>query len=139
MLSNDLITNEIKNSAGVEVEFTHRDTEGRTRTYLQKLEPPGLPHRLSIKHTETGSGVKMRRRSAVRFDKTTVSTVDLVTPITNSAYIVIDSPIGHMLTNAELVNVIAELLSFCATTGAATAVLFDGTGNGAKCLIEGSL
>jgi hypothetical protein len=139
MLSNNLNTNEVKNSAGVEVEFEHIDSEGRSRVFAQVSESPSLKHRLSIKHTETGAGVKARRRSAIRFDKTTVSTVDLVTPITNSAYIVVDSPVGYMLTNAELVNVLAELLSFCATTGAATTVLFDGTGNGAKALLQGSL
>jgi hypothetical protein len=44
-----------------------------------------------------------------------------------------------MTTTAELANVIAELLSFVATTGAATTVLFDGTGNGAQSLIQGTL
>lgn len=139
MLPNNLNTNEVKNSAGTEIEFEHLDGVGRTRVFAQIAESPSLQHRLSIKHAETGTGVKKRRRSAVRVDKTTISTIDSVTPITNSAYCVVDTPVGYMLTNAELVNVLAELLSFVATTGAATAVLFDGTGNGSKALLQGSL
>jgi hypothetical protein len=52
---------------------------------------------------------------------------------------VLDAPIGALSTSAEFANVIAEVLSFCATTGAATTVLFDGTGNGAAALIQGGL
>jgi len=138
MLSNNLNTNEVKNSSGAEVEFEHLDSEGRTRVFAQVNEPPSGKHRLSIKHAETGAGVKLCRRSAIRVDKTTVSTVDSVTPITNSAYIVVDSPVGYMLTNAELANVLAELVSFVATLGGTT-VLYDGTGSGAKVLLQGSL
>lgn len=139
MLSNTLNTNEIKNSAGTEVEFSRLSTSDRSTVFSQIAETPSAPHRLSISHAEIGAGMKKRRRSVVRFDKTSISGVDSITPITNSAYLVIDSPVGAMTSTAELAHVIAELLSFCATTGAATTVLFDGTGNGAKALIEGGL
>lgn len=80
-----------------------------------------------------------RRRSAVRVDKTIISSVDNVTPVTVSAYNVVDIPVGAMLTIAEAANVEAELMSFVSTTGAGTTVLFDGSGNGAKCLLNGDL
>jgi len=139
MLSNTLNTNEVKNSAGTEVEFDHLDSNGRTRVFAQKNEAPNLPHRLTIAHQETGTLLKKRRRSVVRIDKTVISAVDNVTPIVASAYVVVDLPVGGQTTNAESANVIAELLSFCATTGAATTVLFDCTGNGASALLNGSL
>jgi hypothetical protein len=44
-----------------------------------------------------------------------------------------------MSAQTEAANVMAELMSFCATTGAATTVLFDGTGNGAATLLNGGL
>lgn len=139
MLSNTLNTNEIKDSAGVEVEFTRIRSSDRDTEFAKISESPALPHRLKVSHLETGTGFKRRRRSLVRFDKTSVSTVDSVTPVTTAAYLVVDAPVGALTTTAEIVQVIANLLSFCATTGAATTVLFDGTGNGAKCLTSGEL
>jgi len=140
MLSNTLVTNEVKNSAGTEVEFSRLESgPGRTTIYAQANESPYLPHRLTISHQETGSGLKLRRRSRIRVDKTTISGVDDVTPITTSCYIVLDHPVGASETNAEAANVIAELLSFCASLGASTTILYDGTGNGAATLLTGGL
>lgn len=139
MLSNTLNTNEVKNSAGSEVEFTRLKTSDRSTEFAQIAETPSNPHRLKISHQETGVGMKMRRRSVVRIDKTVISGVDSTTPITVSAYMVLDFPVGASSTSAEAANVVAELLSFCATTGAATTVLFDGTGNGASALLNGGL
>lgn len=139
MLSTTLNTNEVKNSAGTEVEFQRIDTAGRKTVFAQITEPPALPHRLQVGHQESGSGLKLRRRSVVRFDKTVMSTVDATVPVTVSAYMVLDAPVGALATNAEMANVVAEVLSFCATTGAATTVLFDGTGNGAAALLSGGL
>lgn len=139
MLSNTLNTNEIKNAAAVEVEFQRLQTSDRSTEFAQITEPPSQPHRLKISHQESGSGLTKRRRSVVRFDKTVASTVDTTKTCVCSAYLVLDAPIGALLTNAEFANVIAEVLSFCGTTGAATTVLFDGTGNGAAALIQGGL
>lgn len=139
MLANTLNTNEVKNAAGTEVEFTHRQQNGSEREFMQVAENPSQPHRLSVKHSEVGSGLKKRRRSLVRFDKTIISPVDNVTPITISAYAVVDIPVGGLNATTEVANVVAELNSFLSTTGAATTVLFDGTGNGSKCLIMGEL
>lgn len=73
------------------------------------------------------------------FRKTTIAEVDSMTPVPSAAYIVIDSPVGAMTTNSVLTDLLANVLSFVGTTGAATTVLFDGTGNGAKCLVGGDL
>lgn len=139
MLSNTLDTNEIKNSAGTEVEFDHLNVSDRQRVFHQIGESPAAQHRLTIAHQESGSGMTKRRRSVVRVDKTTTSGIDSVTPITTSAYIVLDIPIGASTTTAEAANVIAELLSFCASQGASTTILYDCTGNGAASLLNGSL
>lgn len=139
MLSNTLNTNEIKNAAGTEAEFQRLSSNGRDTEFGQISEPPALPHRLKIAHQETGSGIKLRRRSVIRFDKTVTSGVDSLTPITVSAYCVVDLPVGGMTAMTEGSNVLAELMSFLATTGAATTVLFDCTGNGAKTLLDGGL
>lgn len=139
MLSNTLNTNEVKDSAGVEVEFTRLSTGDRQTVFAKVGESPSAPHRLSIRHQETGSGLKKRRRSVIRFDLTSISTVDNATPVVSSAYLVLDNPIGAVTTNAAAANVLANLLSFCATTGAATTVLFDGTGNGASSALNGGI
>jgi hypothetical protein len=139
MLSNTLNTNEIKNAAGTEQEFGRLLINNRETEFSLLTESPSLPHRLSIKHQETGSGVNGRRRSVVRIDKTVMSTVDTTLPVTVSAYMVLDAPVGALVANTEMANTLANLLSFCATTGAATTVLFDGTGNGAVALLSGGL
>lgn len=139
MLNNTLNTNEVKNAAGVEVEFSRLSTSNRETVFAQISETPSLPYRLSIKHQETGAGMKARRRSVLRVDKTTISGVDDVTPITTSVYIVADLPVGAMDAITEATNVLANVLSICATTGAASTVLFDGTGNGANALLSGGL
>jgi len=139
MLSNTLNTNEIKNAAGTEVEFQRLSTNERSTVYAQITETPSLPHRMTISHQESGSGMKRRRRSVIRFDKTVISGVDSLTPITDSAYIVSDYAVGASSTSAEMANVIAELVSFTASLGASTTILYDGTGNGAATLLNGGL
>jgi len=139
MLSNTLNTNEIKNAAGTEVEFSRLSTSARSTEFAQIAETPALPHRLSISHQESGIGLKKRRRSLVRFDKTIVSTVDSVTPVTISVYAVADIPVGALVAITEVANVTAELMSFLASLGASTTILYDGTGNGANALLTGGL
>lgn len=139
MLSNTLNTNEVKNSAGTEVEFSRILTLNRGTEFAQIGEAPALEHRLLINHQETGSGLKQVRRSVVRFNKTFLSTVDTTLPVMCSAYTVLIIPIGAITAMTEPTNVLAELNSFMSTTGAATTVLFDGTGNGATALLSGGL
>jgi hypothetical protein len=139
MLANTLNTNEIKNSSGTEVEFQRLSTSDRSTVFAQITETPALPHRLTVNHQETGAAIKKRRRSVVRFDKTIISTVDLVTPVTISCYAVLDAPVGALAANTEMVNVTAELMSFMASLGTSTTILYDGTGNGAATLLNGGL
>jgi hypothetical protein len=139
MLANTLNTNEIKNSAGTEVEFSRLSTSDRQTVFAQITETPSAPHRLSISHQESGSGLTKRRRSVVRFDKTVISSVDSVTPVTVSAYAVLDAPVGALTTATEMAHVLAELMSFMASLGASTTILYDGTGNGAATLLNGGL
>jgi hypothetical protein len=139
MLANTLNTNEIKNAAGTEVEFGHQLNEGRTRVFQQLLELPAFPHRLRIAHIESGSGLRLVRRSLVRFDKTVISTVDNITPVVCSALTQVVYPIGALIAKTEMTNVLAECMSFCASLGASTTILYDCSGNGADALINGTL
>jgi hypothetical protein len=138
MLSNTLNTNEVKNAAGTEVEFQRLSQgEGRKTVFAQIAETPNAPYRLSVSHLETGSGINLRRRSLVRFDKTVVSTVDASKMVNIAAYTVLDAPVGALTATAEMANVIANLNSFMASLGATTTILYDGTGNGAATLLSG--
>jgi hypothetical protein len=139
MLSNTLNTNEIKNAAGTEVEFSRIATGERSTEFSQITESPSAPHRLKVNHQEIGTGLKKRRRSVIRFDKTVISTVDSQTPVTISAYAVLDSPVGALIASTEMANTLAELMSFMASLGASTTILYDGTGNGAATLLSGGL
>jgi hypothetical protein len=138
MLSNTLVTNEIKDRTGTEVEFGRLSISGRSTEFAAVAETPQYPHRLKISHQESGVGLARRRRSVVRIDKTILST-DTVTPVTVSAYIVLDTPVGALANGNEEANAIAEVVSFCASLGASTTILYDGTGNGATTLISGGL
>jgi len=139
MLNNTLNTNEVKNSANAEQEFTRLSVNDRSTVFALISELPSLPHRLSIQHSENGTGFKKRRRSVVRVDKTIVSTVDSITPVTISAYCVMDIPVGAIAAMTEPTHVIANLMSFLASAGASTTILYDGTGSGATALLNGSL
>jgi len=138
MLPNTLNTNEIKNAAGTEVEFQHLDQIGRKRIFGLITEAPASPYRLTISHQESGSGTKKRRRSMVRFDKAGFGAYDPVS-INTAAYTVLDIPVGNVADSQFGKDVLANLMSFTATTGAATTVLFDCTGNGAAVLLSGGL
>lgn len=139
MLNNTLVTNEVKNAAGVEIEFNRISSLDRATVFAKVSESPAAPHRLTVSHQETGVAMKKRRRSLVRFDITSESDVDDATPVTTSCYIVLDAPVGALTTNAKLAEALANVMSFVATTGAGTTVLFDGSGNGASALLNGTL
>jgi len=139
MLSNTLNTNEVKNASGAEVEFQHLSQEARTRSFAQIAEVPSRPHRLSIAHREVGAGFKLTRQSKVGFTKTVISDVDNVTPVTITCNVTMNIPVGAMGAITEAANVLAEALSFCASDGTSTTILYAGTGNGASALLNGSL
>lgn len=139
MLSDLLNTNEIKNYSGTEVEFS-RWTIGPTSTEFRAISAnPSLTPILRIGHTESGKGIDRVRRSVVRFDYPAIGMVDTTKTCMSSAYCVGVVPIGQLTDINYPKMPLAMLMSFLATTGAATTVLFDGTGNGAKVILEGSL
>jgi hypothetical protein len=139
MLSNTLNTNEVKNSAGTGVSFSRLAISDRATEFGMLAETPSSPHRLKISHLESGAGLNKRRRSLVRIDKTVISSVDSETPVVVSAYVVLDTPVGALTANTEPTHVVAELISFMASLGASTTILYDGTGNGAVALLSGGL
>jgi hypothetical protein len=139
MLSNTLVTNEVKNAAGTEVEFSRISSSARSTIFAQANEVPSQPHRLDVSHEEVGSGTALIRRSKVGFSKVVTGQVDTSKSARIKAYTVLEIPSGNLTAATEAQNVLAELMSFLATTGAATTVLFDCTGNGAKTLISGEL
>jgi hypothetical protein len=139
MLPNTLNTNEIKNSAGTEVEFQRVSTGPGSSEFAAIAETPSLPHRMSVKHSYTGAGGTRRRRSVIRFDKTVAGTDPNVAYATISAYTVADFPVGTLATDADMKHVIAELNSFMASLGASTTILYDGSGNGAQVLLTGGI
>jgi hypothetical protein len=140
MLSNTLNTNEIKNSAGTEQEFQRITTgPGRSTEFSLITEAPAYEHRLLINHQEIGTGIRLRRRSRVGFIKNVASTVDPTYTAPIIANFTLDAPIGALLANTEMVHVVANMLSFCASLGASTTILYDGTGNGAQVLLTGGL
>lgn len=138
MLSNTLSSNEVKNASGTEVEFSRISISERATEFAQIAETPAYQHRLKISHQESGSGLNKRRRSLIRVDKTVLSSVDSETPVTVSAYVVLDTPIGALTANTEPSNVVAEIGSFVHTLATNTH-LYDGTGNGAAALLAGGL
>jgi hypothetical protein len=75
----------------------------------------------------------------LRFDKTNAGEVDVTTPQRNSSYCVVDRNIGNQTGDAEPKEVLANLMSMLATTGAASTVLFDCTGTGASNLLSGGI
>lgn len=139
MLANTLSTNEIKNAAGTEQEFTRLSQGIRDTTFAAINEAPSAPHRLIIKHVESGKGVDLRRRSLCRFDKTVTGHVDVTKSVVVSAYVVLDLPVGQLDDWVAPKDVLANLMSFMASLGATTTILYDGTGSGAATLLSGTL
>jgi hypothetical protein len=138
MLANTLNTNEVKNSAGTEVEFEHvENLPGRGRVFRQIGESPNLKHRFSIRHQELGSGADERRRSALQFIKEFAGVSGVERKVV--ATLTLDIPVGDISDLTNPTTVMAELMSFVASLGATTTILYDGTGNGAAALINGSL
>jgi hypothetical protein len=139
MLPANLTTNEIKNSAGTEVEFLRQSLLPRGVIFAKSGESPSLIQRLTVSHQESGSGIRLVRRSLARVDYSSLSQVDLVTPITDTVYCVTQTNVGHHTDYVVPTHAMAYLLSFMASLGASTTILYDGTGNGAAALINGSL
>lgn len=137
MLNNTLNTNEVKDASGAEVEFERISIQGTSTIFKKITETAGLPYRLKIAHTTSGTGKNAVRRSVVRFEKTSENTAGDKVP--SAAQLTLIHPEGVADNYDDAKALIANIMSFCATTGAATTVLFDCTGNGAKTLLDQSL
>jgi hypothetical protein len=137
MLPTTLLTNEVKDRAGVEVEFEHYSLEGRTHIYARKGGNPSLPCILKVAHQEAGSGLGATQRSQCRVDMDVVGKSGKT--VRCSAYKVVVIPKGELDDLDDVKDVSAMLDSFCSTTGAGTTVLFDGSGNGDSALINATL
>jgi hypothetical protein len=137
MLATNLTTNEVKDSAGTEVEFNRIAALDRSVTFAKSGENPSQPYRLKVSHLETGASSARRRRSLVRFDVPVTGVDGKIENV--AAYTVVDAPVGNIAAVTSITTAVAHLISFLATTGAATTVLFDGTGSGSAALINGTL
>lgn len=135
-LASTLNTNEIKNSAGTEVEFIRKNGQGPAVEYAQINEPPNREHRFRIAHQELGTGIEQRRRSNIKFRKEITGVSGAVRETSWS--LTGDIPIGDIADYTEPKNVLAELMSFAASLGANTTILYDCTGNGADVLVNGN-
>lgn len=138
MLPNHLQTNEVKNASGTEVEFLRFDNGSPRRTIFHKSgEAPNLRHILEVGHIENGNGVNRRRRSKYGF-RVEHLLADGVTPGFTSGYHVLDIPVGGIADYTYPTLVCAYSMSFLASIGASTTILYDGTGYGAAALINGT-
>lgn len=139
MLALTLNTNEVKGSDGAEIEFQHRQTVGRSTEYTKIGMSPAAPHVLAVKHSETGQGFSRRRRSATRVDLTIESDVDQSQQVVVSGVLWLDIPVGAITTLDAPKTVLANIISFVASDGTNTTIKYDGTGTGAKALLDGAL
>jgi len=139
-LPTNLTTNEVKDAAGTEIEFLRFDAgQPRKLIYAKSGETPAYEHRLEIAHLESGTGLRRRRRSKVAVRIGHLSSVDSLTPVFTLGYIILDSPVGAITDLTVPAKCIANIMSFTASLGASTTILYDGTGYGAAALINGTL
>jgi hypothetical protein len=139
-LAATLNTNEVKDSAGAGITFTRWATgPGRYLEYAYSGETPSKPNRLKISHAESGTGLSRRRRSVISFERTDTGQVDATQFVKNRNYFVGDYQVGNMTSTAYMKELMANLISFMASLGASTTILYDGTGNGAATSLAGSV
>lgn len=138
MLPQNLTTNEVKNEGGVEVEFSRRNSGPGMVEFQHNGEEPAYPHRLVVSHQEIGEGVNRRRRSRVGFKRFSSGEIDTTRRVSIDAYVVLDIPVGNIESYNNVKTVLAELISFVASTGADTAIKYDCSGHGAAALLNGT-
>lgn len=135
-LPNDLLTNEVKDRAGVEVEFNYFSRDLREMIYTRKGVAPSLECFLKVKHQDVGTGSATVQRSLVRVDGAFVGKSGklCVASVYKNAVI----PKGELDDLNFILDLNAMLNSFCALTGAGTTLLFDGSGTGDYALTHGT-
>lgn len=138
MLSDTLTTNEVKISAGTEIEYERIETNGRTTTFAKVNEDFAYPDRLKIQHRESGKGIETVRNSNFTFTEMVACSSGAVRPVKLSVSLQI--PVGDLpLASVKPKDVVAKGMSFLSSTGADTTIKYDCTGNGAKTLLAGTL
>jgi hypothetical protein len=137
MLPLNLTTNEVKNSAGTEVEFDRQEANGRLVKYTKKGAPPNLDNTISVSHTVLGTGVDERRRTAILgyLEVTGASGVKRIIRV-NHTY---DIPIGDIANYTDVITLDAQVGSFTYLDGTGTTFLFAGTGVGASAAVNGTV
>lgn len=138
MLSNTLETNEVKDASGSGVSLERMAIDNASTVFKKIADDVANPIRLTISHSHSGTGTTKVRRSLVRFDKTVTNSTTGAKGV-SSAYVVLVSPEGVIENANNDTAVLAYLMSFLASLGASTTILYDGTGNGAAALLSETL
>lgn len=137
-LPTNLTTNEVKDQSGTENEYIRKSSGEGFVQYQLNGAAPNRPYTLKVSHSESGTGTNKRRRSLVRFDHTVIGYSSLA-PKVVSGYVVLDIPVGDIEDLVPASKIAANIMSFLASQGASTTILYDGTGYGAAALINGTL
>jgi hypothetical protein len=139
-LPSNLNTNEVKDRAGTEVEFTFfDDSKPRSREWQRSNQAPYLIESIKVQHRDVGKpGFFLVRQSNLRIVKNVLSLVDnsTIVPIISSHSLQI--PIGALTTFDAVKDVVAYHNTLMATINGTT-VLFDGTGTAAAAMIAGTV
>lgn len=139
MLNNTLNGGEIKNTAGTGETFEEVNRVDGRRIFRNTAYVASQPCEFVIGHQEIGSGIQLRRRSLLRFARTIPGLVDTTVPMTASIQIVLDSPIGNLVSDSLPKEVIAHAMSFLASDGiGGTTIVYACTGKGALTLLQGT-
>lgn len=139
MLPAHLVTNEVKNAAGVEIEFNRTRNSDTGVGFSVKVPNPQLPHKVDFDHQIVGEGTSQRRRSRQRVEYTVPGCTDATKKAVCVCNITLDVPIGNIENFDAAKMALANSIALLASTGADTVVKFDCTGVGADCLINGTL
>lgn len=143
-LPTNLTTNEVKNAAGVEIEFNRLgalSSNPRSLEFAYASEQPARPFRMAWAHQELGTE-RARIRQSVQKTNYTVPTTNLV-DTTRSTTVTVQTkvtvPIGNLTSLADVKDAVAAHVSALASRGADSTILFNCTGVGAEALVNGSL
>lgn len=139
MLPQHLVTNEVKDNLGNEVEFYRVNNAERLVEFAKSGENYNLPCRIRLGHTYIGTGLLARRRSVLRVDNAVTGGTDAMKKANIAMYTVADIPVGNLTSNTAVKIALAYLMSLLASQGASTTILYDGSGYGADGLINGIL
>lgn len=135
MLSDTLVTNQVKDRTATEVEFQRMYNSGQAAFFKKVGESVGLEHRFTVKHSTTGEGVNRVRRSAISFWKEQENSDG--EKVRCIATLSITFPQGLADDSDDLLDVLAHIGSLCFTTG--TTLDLTGAGNGSAALINETL